>query len=97
MAAWASSWWCVLQVVLHQGWLLKKGGMQKKWIKRYFVLYRTCMGHILCYYSDYTETALYSETAKVTCLDNTHIHITCIHIGHMTYDVKHTYRDKKVF
>ena len=38
--------------------------MSKKWIKRYFVLYHTCMGHILCYYSDYTETALYSDAAK---------------------------------
>jgi hypothetical protein len=52
------------KVVMHQGWLQKKGGVSKKWLKRYFVLYRTCMGHILCYYSDYTETALYSETAK---------------------------------
>jgi hypothetical protein len=52
------------RVVVHQGWLTKKGGMSKKWLRRYFVLYKTCMGHILAYYSDYTETALFSDTAK---------------------------------
>ena len=34
-------------VVVHQGWLLKKGGLAKSWIKRYAVLYRTSMGHFL--------------------------------------------------
>jgi hypothetical protein len=35
---------------------MKKGGFSKKWLRRYFVLYRTCMGHILCYYADQGET-----------------------------------------
>lgn len=35
---------------------MKKGGFSKKWLRRYFVLYRTCMGHIICYYADHTET-----------------------------------------
>jgi hypothetical protein len=51
-------------VVLHQGWLLKKGGIglgdSKSWIKRYFVLYNTSMGHYLIYYSDFTECPLYT-------------------------------------
>ena len=42
------------KVVMHQGWLLKKGGVgvgsNKSWIKRYFVLYNTSQGHILIYY-----------------------------------------------
>ena len=42
------------KVVMHQGWLLKKGGLgvgsNKSWIKRYFVLYNTSQGHILTYY-----------------------------------------------
>lgn len=42
------------KVVMHQGWLLKKGGVgvgsNKSWIKRYFVLYNTSQGHILTYY-----------------------------------------------
>ena len=40
------------KVVMHQGWLLKKGGagLSKNWIKRYFVLYNTSQGHILNYY-----------------------------------------------
>jgi hypothetical protein len=63
---------------MHQGWLLKKGGLQKRWLKRYFVLYRTCMGHILCYYSDYTETALYADAAKVHTYTPTHtVAIAC--------------------
>lgn len=52
------------KVVLHQGWLLKQGGVGvgslKSWIKRYFVLYRTSQGHFLVYYSDFTECPLYS-------------------------------------
>ena len=52
------------QVCLHQGWLLKKGGMSKNWMKRYAVLYRTAQGHFLSYYSDYSESPLYSATAE---------------------------------
>ena len=52
------------KVVLHQGWLLKQGGVGvgslKSWIKRYFVLYRTSQGHFLVYYSDFTECPLFS-------------------------------------
>lgn len=52
------------QIVMHQGWLLKKGGIgigaAKSWIKRYFVLYKTSQGHFLVYYSDFTECPLYS-------------------------------------
>ena len=52
------------KVVLHQGWLLKQGGLgvgtNKSWIKRYFVLYQTCMGHFLTYYSDFTECPMYT-------------------------------------
>jgi hypothetical protein len=52
------------KVVMHQGWLLKKGGMgvgsAKSWIKRYFVLYKTSQGHFLVYYSDFTECPLFS-------------------------------------
>jgi hypothetical protein len=51
-------------VVVHQGWLLKKGGVglgeNKSWIKRYFVLYSTSQGHYLIYYSDFTECPLYT-------------------------------------
>jgi hypothetical protein len=42
------------KIVLHQGWLLKQGGVgvgsNKSWIKRYFVLYKTSQGHLLVYY-----------------------------------------------
>jgi hypothetical protein len=52
------------QVVLHQGWLLKQGGIgvgaNKSWIKRYFVLYKTSQGHFLVYYSDLTECPLFT-------------------------------------
>jgi hypothetical protein len=52
------------KVVMHQGWLLKKGGIgvgtAKNWIKRYFVLYKTSQGHFLAYYSDFTECPLFS-------------------------------------
>lgn len=52
------------RVVMHQGWLLKKGGVGvgqiKSWIKRYFVLYNTSQGHFLFYYADFTECPLYS-------------------------------------
>lgn len=52
------------KVVAHQGWLLKQGGVgvgsSKAWIRRYFVLYRTSMGHFLVYYSDFTECPLYT-------------------------------------
>ena len=60
------------KVVVHQGWLLKKGGMgfgdAKSWIKRYFVLYSTSQGHFLIYYSDFTECPLY--TAEVNSQRN---------------------------
>lgn len=45
---------------------MKKGGFSKKWIWRYFVLYRTAMGHILCYYADHTETASAISTVHST-------------------------------
>jgi hypothetical protein len=52
------------KVVMHQGWLLKKGGVgvgaAKSWIKRYFVLYQTSQGHFLFYYADFTECPLFS-------------------------------------
>ena len=52
------------KVVMHQGWLLKKGGVgvgaSKSWIKRYFVLYKTSQGHFLVYYADFTECPLFS-------------------------------------
>jgi hypothetical protein len=35
------------KLVLHNGWLLKKGGAAKSWLKRYFVLYKTSQGHFL--------------------------------------------------
>jgi len=53
------------KVVVHQGWLLKKGGIGlgevKSWIKRYFVLYSTSQGHFLVYYESFTECPLYTE------------------------------------
>ena len=53
------------KVVLHQGWLLKKGGVgvgaNKSWIKRYFVLYSTSQGHFMTYYSDFTECPLFTQ------------------------------------
>ena len=52
------------KVVLHQGWMLKQGGVGvgaiKSWIKRYFVLYKTSQGHFLVYYSDFTECPMYT-------------------------------------
>ena len=53
------------KVVMHQGWLLKQGGVgvgnNKSWIKRYFVLYKTSQGHFLVYYSDFTECPMYTS------------------------------------
>lgn len=53
------------KVVMHQGWLLKQGGIgvgsSKSWIKRYFVLYKTSQGHFLVYYSDFTECPMYTS------------------------------------
>jgi hypothetical protein len=53
------------KVVMHQGWLLKQGGVgigsNKNWIKRYFVLYKTSQGHFLVYYSDFTECPLFTS------------------------------------
>ena len=51
-------------VVLHQGWLLKKGGVgvgaMKSWLKRYVVLYQTSQGHFLAYYEDFVECPLFT-------------------------------------
>lgn len=68
-------------VVKHQGWLLKKGGLgvgsAKQWIKRYFVLYSTSQGHFMSYYSDITDCPLYSNTRSernlVDCAKTTFI------------------------
>jgi hypothetical protein len=53
------------EVVMHQGWMLKKGGVGigsvKNWVKRYFVLYSTSQGHFLVYYSDFTESPAYTN------------------------------------
>jgi hypothetical protein len=53
------------KLVMHQGWLLKKGGVgigaAKNWLKRYFVLYSTSQGHFMMYYGDCTECPLYSN------------------------------------
>ncbi|KAJ1455907.1 hypothetical protein M885DRAFT_518780 [Pelagophyceae sp. CCMP2097] len=46
-------------VVKHQGWLLKRGGLTRSWVKRYAVLYSTSMGHFLCYYSDFAKAPLF--------------------------------------
>ena len=51
-------------VVVHQGWLLKKGGLAKQWIKRYAVLYATSMGHFLCYYADFAKAPLFHADAR---------------------------------
>ena len=51
-------------VVVHQGWLLKKGGLAKSWIKRYAVLYRTSMGHFLCYYADFAKSPLFHDEER---------------------------------
>lgn len=52
------------KVVMHQGWLLKKGGLgvgaAKNWLKRYVVLYQTSQGHFLAYYSDFTDCPMYT-------------------------------------
>ena len=52
------------KVVMHNGWLLKQGGMMKSWLKRYFVLYKTSQGHFLSYYSQYWESPLYNPDRK---------------------------------
>lgn len=50
------------RVVLHQGWLRKRGGGAiKRWIWRYFVLYDTPQGHFLGYYNDVSEVPLFDE------------------------------------
>lgn len=53
------------KVVVHTGWLLKKGGVGigavKNWIKRFFVLYKTSQGHFLVYYSDFVECPMYTS------------------------------------
>ncbi len=51
-------------VVVHQGWLLKKGGLAKSWIKRYAVRYRTSMGHFLCYYADFAKCPLFHDEER---------------------------------
>jgi len=49
------------KIVKHQGWLLKRGGAAKQWLRRYFVLFSTCQGHFLTYYSDVRDCPLYNE------------------------------------
>ncbi|KAJ8608082.1 hypothetical protein CTAYLR_009630 [Chrysophaeum taylorii] len=51
-------------VVRHQGWLLKKGGVAKTWMKRYAVLYSTAMGHFLCYYADFAKSPLFHSEER---------------------------------
>ncbi|CBN78911.1 Pleckstrin homology domain [Ectocarpus siliculosus] len=53
------------RVVVHQGWLRKRGGGAiKRWIWRYFVLYDTPQGHFLAYYNDVSEVPLYNEARR---------------------------------
>lgn len=53
------------RVVVHQGWLRKRGGGAiKRWIWRYFVLYDTPQGHFLAYYNDVSEVPLFNEARK---------------------------------
>ncbi|CAM9319692.1 unnamed protein product [Scytosiphon promiscuus] len=53
------------RVVVHQGWLRKRGGGAiKRWIWRYFVLYDTPQGHFLAYYNDVSQVPLFSEARK---------------------------------
>ncbi|CAM9893062.1 unnamed protein product [Ectocarpus fasciculatus] len=53
------------RVVVHQGWLRKRGGGAiKRWIWRYFVLYDTPQGHFLAYYNDVSEVPLYDEARR---------------------------------
>jgi hypothetical protein len=52
------------RVVGHNGWLLKKGGATKSWMKRYFVLYHTSQGHFLSYYAEYWDSPLYDPSRK---------------------------------
>lgn len=52
-------------IVLHQGWLRKRGGGAiKRWIWRYFVLYDTPQGHFLAYYNDASDIPLFDEFRK---------------------------------
>lgn len=53
------------RVVLHQGWLRKRGGgAVKRWIWRYFVLYDTPHGHFLAYYNDVSDIPLFTEARR---------------------------------
>lgn len=53
------------RVVVHQGWLRKRGGGAiKRWIWRYFVLYDTPQGHFLAYYNDVSEVPLFNDGRK---------------------------------
>lgn len=53
------------RVVVHQGWLRKRGGGAiKRWIWRYFVLYDTPQGHFLGYYNDVSDVPLFNEARK---------------------------------
>jgi hypothetical protein len=52
------------KVVKHNGWLLKKGGTTKSWLKRYFVLYGTSQGHFLSYYAEFWDSPLYNPSRK---------------------------------
>jgi len=49
---------------IHNGWLWKKGGLAWTWQPRYVVLYRTAQGHFLCYYTDFSDSPLYSSKNK---------------------------------
>lgn len=53
------------RVVLHQGWLKKRGGGAiKRWIWRYFVIYDTPQGHYLAYYNDVSDIPLFCNEGK---------------------------------
>lgn len=53
------------RVVMHQGWLRKRGGGAiKRWIWRYFVLYDTPQGHFLAYYNNVSDVPLFNEGRK---------------------------------
>jgi len=49
---------------IHNGWLWKKGGLAWTWQPRYVALYRTAQGHFLCYYTDFSDSPLYSSKNK---------------------------------
>lgn len=94
------------KVVMHQGWLLKKGGVgvgtSKSWIKRYFVLYKTSQGHFLVYYADFTECPLFStergyrnvvDLAKCTFIRPGSIKATSVDTPPNSFDIVTTERE----